>query len=100
MADTNILSLYMNSSKLHVKDARTIPGQAVNFVDTDNKFQVGWSNNQELKKTTFTDLAMAYYDTARRNIVIPESFRPSEEGINLTRWGPGKGYYNPGTPQG
>lgn len=100
MAETTLLSLYLSSPKLHVAEARNIPDLAVNFIDTPNKFQVGWSNFQQFKKTTYTDLAYKYYEELRLNMVTPESFSPADTGINLNRWGPGHGYYNPGTPQG
>ena len=100
MAETNLLTLYETSDKLRVKEARDIPGREVNFVDVTNTHHVGWKNYQELRKTFYTEAALSYYDEARSNIVIPESWSPAAEGINLNRWGPGNGYYNPGQPQG
>ena len=100
MAETNILTLYQNSNKIRVKQARDIPGLAVNFIDTQNRYQDQFGTFQELRKTTYTEEALNFYDDLRKKVVIPESFQPAESGINLNRWGPGAGYYNPGSPQG
>lgn len=96
---SNILDLYQKSAKNRVKEARSIPDQAVNFIDRDNTFQEGWTNNQSLRKTTFTDSAMQHYDEERKQMVTPESFQPVEDGVPLNRYAPGQGYYNPGAPQ-
>ena len=99
MAETNILNLYLSSGKIRVKQARDIPGLAVNFIDVQNKYQVQFQTKPELRKTTYTDAAINFYDDLRKKVVIPESFKPADTGINLNRWGPGAGYYNPGSPQ-
>ena len=100
MAETNILRLFETSQKLRVKEARDIPGREVNFVDVSNTYQDGWKNYQEIRKTTFTSDALEYYTAERKQLVIPESWVPVEEGITLNRWGPGNGYYRPGSPPG
>lgn len=100
MAETNILTLYETSNKPRVKEAREIPGQEVNYFDQNSKFQEQFQAFQELRKTTYTEAAYDYYEEMRLKMVIPESWKPAEQGINLNRWGPGGGYYNPGTPMG
>lgn len=94
---SSILSRYQESDKLRVKEARDIPGKEVNYIDIPNTYQNQFKTFQELRKTTYTDLSLNYYDDMRLRIVIPPSFRPAEEGINLNRWGPNDGYYNPGS---
>lgn len=96
---SDILDLYNNSNAQRVKDARSIPGPADHFFDLQSKIQPGFVVNQPPKKTEFTDDAIHFYDTERKDMVTPESFQPIESGIPLNRYSPDSGYYKPGAPQ-
>ncbi len=93
---SDILNLYNSSGKIRVVQARTIPGNKVNYFDVNSEFQSQFETFQPQKQSSFTERAMDYYTNERENIVIPESFVPTETGINLHRWVPGDGYYTPG----
>lgn len=97
---SDILNLYNNSGKIRVVQSRAIPGNKVNYFDVNSDFQSQFETFQQLKHSSYTSRAMDYYTTERENIVIPESFVPTETGINLHRWVPGDGYYTPGQQTG
>jgi hypothetical protein len=93
---SDILNLYETSGKLRLVQARQIPEQQVNFFDVNSQFQTQFEAFQKLRTTSYTDTALAYYDSARKNMVIPASYKPIEAGINLNRWAPEKKYYEAG----
>ena len=94
-----ILDMYNTTTDPRPAAARVIPAQAVNFTDIPNTFEKGFSPNMQIRKTNFTDKALNYLDEERKSIVIPDSFSPTEPGINLDRWNPNAPYYNPGQSQ-
>ncbi len=95
--------LYNKSAKNNLVQARIIPQQAVNFVDRQNTFQKEFTLNKDttLGVTDYTDKAQQYYNTELSNMVTPQSFvkqgDPTEP-IDLNRYNPDSGYYNPGAP--
>lgn len=94
-----ILDMYNSSTKVRVEAARLIPAQAVNFTDQNNVFEKGFATNMELKQTNFTDKALNYFDDERLHITIPDSFQPTDVGINLDRWNENAPYFSPGQAQ-
>lgn len=97
---SDLVEIYNRSQKPRPVQAKQIPDQAVNFVDIENTFHVGWGNFQELKQTAYTDRSLTYYGEKRDRMVPPESWNPIEDGIQLSRWRPGEGYYRPGAAPG
>lgn len=97
---SDILSRYETSNKTRVVQARMIPGQEVNFTDTQNVFQKQFDNFPQLRKTTYTESAIDHYTDELEQIVVPESFTPTEPGINLNRWNSDTKYYIPGQHAG
>jgi hypothetical protein len=94
---SQLVDIYTRSTKLRPMQAKQIPGLAVNFVDRENKFQNGWTNNQRKgDPTSWSIQALNYYDTELKEMVIPESFVPAEQGIPLNQWNPKRRYYTPG----
>ncbi len=100
MADNKnmtMLQRYEASAKLRPAQAKQIPGNPVNMIDQDNKFQEGFSVNMTKGAgTKYTAEAMEWYDEELKTIVVPEGFTPTEEGVTLNRWSPTKKYYTPG----
>lgn len=97
---SDILNMYNNSTKPRPAEARNIPDVHVNFFDQNSEFQTNFTTFEALRTTEYTNKALQYYNDERANMVTPESFIPTEIGINLGRWSPENGYYNPGQPQG
>lgn len=98
---SQLVDLYNRSQKLRPVQARTIPGQAVNFFDRQTEFQEGWTNNQKKgDPTSWTSKALEYYDEELAQMVVPESFIRHEQGIPLNRWNPRTRYYVPGRAPG
>ena len=94
---SEMLNRYNKSTKLRPAEARKIPGLAVNFVDQNNEFQVGFTTGHiRGTGTTFTDKALKYYNDEVKNMQVPAGFTPVEQGIPLNRWTPDKKYYTPG----
>lgn len=99
MADAvDMLTRFLNSTKPRVKQALQIPGLATDFFDVTGQFQPGGFKIGETSSspTQFDDLALQYYNTEVKNIVIPTNFAPTDQGINLNRWTPDKKYTVPG----
>jgi capsid protein len=96
----NLEQIYLRSQKPRPTEAKQIPELAVNFVDRENTFHVGWGNFQELKVTAYTPRALDYYEEKLLNMVVPESWNPIENGIQLNRWRRSEGYYRPGEAPG
>lgn len=97
---TDLKSLYMDSSKARVKEARQIPGLAVNFFDRNSTYQTDFTTFQKLYITEYTNNALNYFDKVSLNFTIPTSFVPVEQGISLNRWNSKNKYYHPGQTQG
>ena len=97
---SELLRIYNTTNKLRPSDARVIPGQKVNYFDRENAFSVNFETFREPKVTSFTDRSLNYYDEEYGTMVLPQSWRPVEEGITLNRWLPNKPFYVPGQSQG
>lgn len=82
-----------------VSQAKKIPTLAVDFFDQTNQIQHGFKTFEtQNEPSEFTPKALDQYSTEVRDIVIPDGFVPSENGVNLNRWGPSNKYYSPGAP--
>jgi hypothetical protein len=97
---SEILDLYLNSSKPHVVEARQIPQLATDFFDITHKYQDGFVPFEKDGSTEFTDAAFAQYDEERKHMLIPDGFVPTEQGIDLSRWTPADPYYKTGQKKG
>lgn len=94
---SDLLNLYLKTTKARVKEARSIPALATDFFDTTDQFQDGFSTFEKKGDLThFTLNALDQYNTERKEIVIPDSFVPIEEGVDLSRWTPVHPYYTTG----
>jgi hypothetical protein len=94
---SDMLTRYNESKAPRVAEAKKIPDLAVDFVDTQDVFQKGWTNDQKRgDPTTFTTTALGYYDVEVKNILIPDGFQPIEQGVPLNRYGPKNKYSVPG----
>jgi hypothetical protein len=99
MADTiDMLTRYEQSQKPRPAEAKLIPGEATDFFDLNDQFQAGGFKIGEKPNdpTQFTDNALNYYTYEVNNIVLPDRFSPTEQGINLNRWTINKPYNVPG----
>lgn len=97
---SDLVDKYNKSDSPRVKDARTIPGLAVNYFDRENQTQIDFTPFAKLKKTDFTDSALNSLDKRVQEFSVPESFTPIDIGIPLNRWNDKKKYYNPGQSHG
>ena len=99
---SQLKDLYEKSEKNTVKQARTIPKQAVNFVDQTNEFQTEFTPDRKAGGATdYTDKALNYYGNERTGMVIPPTFVKQGDpalAIELNRYSPDKdkSYYVPG----
>lgn len=92
---------YLSSNKPRPAEARNIPNLAVNMVDIQNQYQTQFKTfTQKGQPTTYTAKALDYYSDEVANMVLPEGYQPVEQGVQINRWTPAKGYYNPGAGQG
>jgi hypothetical protein len=96
----DLVDIYLRSQKPRPVEAKQIPDREVNFIDVPNDFQVGFNTYQQLKDTRYTPRGLQFYGEERAGMVIPESFNPIEEFIQLHRYQPGEGYYVPGSAPG
>lgn len=96
----DLIEIYERSNKPRPTQAKQIPDQKTNFLDIEKTFTNQFSTFPELRQTTYTDRSLGYYSEERDGIVIPESFNPVEELIQLNRYAPREGYYRPGSAPG
>jgi hypothetical protein len=90
---------YNESKAPRVAEARQIPKLAVDFVDMQDQWQKGWTNDQKKgDPTTFTTKALDYYNTEVKNISVPDGYQPIEQGVQINRYTPEKKYFVPGAP--
>ncbi len=80
--------MYNNSKAPTVVDARKIPLESTHFMDVNSKFQKEFTpGEQPMGATTYTPLALDYFDQEIKNLVPTEG---SQE------FSPTKPYYTPG----
>lgn len=99
MPITSLLDIYNNSTALRPTQAKqTGPnGLAVNFFDTTNTFAAGFTDGlQPNSDTQFTSLALNYFDTELKNMVIPVSFVRVDPAIPLQEYSETLKYFTPG----
>lgn len=101
MPITSLLDIYNASTALRPTQAKqTGPnGLAVNFFDTTNTFAAGFTDGLTIgSDSQFTSLALNYFDTELKNMVIPASFVRIDPSIPLQRYNetPAGQYYIPG----
>jgi hypothetical protein len=94
---SELLKRYEDSNKPRPSQAKQIPNLAVNMFDTTDKFQKGFVTFEKRgDPTKFTTVALDYFNTEYKEIIVPDNFVPTDEGITLSRWNPNNKYYNTG----
>lgn len=94
---TDMLTRYNESNKPRPSQAKQIPTLAVNFFDTTNQFQDGFTTFEKPNDPTkFTAKAMDYFTNEVATMVIPPTFVPLEQGVTLNRWSSKNKYTVPG----
>lgn len=96
-----LIDLYNSSTKLHVVEARSIPGEAVDFFDTQHQFtDKGFIPESRVgDPSAFNDAAFNYFDTLEKNFVPPTDFVPLDGAPGLDAWTPANPYGAAGTPK-
>lgn len=94
---SDLLKRYEETNKPRPAQARQIPELATDYFDRTGKFSEGFTTfERKGEPTNFKESALKHYNTERKEIVIPENFVPTEQGINLSRWSPENPYYHTG----
>jgi hypothetical protein len=88
---------FLESTLPRPAEAKKIPELKTNFFDPTSEFADGFTTfEKQGNPTKFSEKALDYYKAEQKQILIPDGFTPTEEGISLNRWTRDKKYYNPG----
>lgn len=94
---SELLKRFEETNKPRPAEARNIPALVTDMFDTTLQYAKGFSTfKKKGEPTEFTKTAIEYYNTEHKEIVIPENFVPTEQGITLSRWTPDNQYYTTG----
>jgi hypothetical protein len=94
---SDMVKRYEESKMPRPVQAKQIPGLAVNYFDRISEWQDEFKiQRKKGDPTDFTEKALAHRATEVKEIIIPDGFTPTEQGIPLNRYGPENKYFNPG----